>query len=1096
MRKLLFCAFFFLMSYGSYSQAGADSLLNATQNNTSDTTQLPENDFSLSQKDSTNQSDTLSHKQKRKKSEKRLSKKIKTKLKDTEIAKDSLDRNNNQSKSVAKKDSVSNKLKDKASNNKLNNNFKAKKEAVAGKGNDSTSSTLKDSVSNKLKNKAGDSELNKQFKSKYQGVVGIGKDSLAKDSIKNNLKNKTTDQLKNKMPGQFQGIAGKKDSLMNGGLGDTLKSKAKAKVNDVKDGVIEKKDSLLSQGKTKIKDAKTNTKSFVKTQVKAIRPIGSVSVGYEYGVIPFVAGDNYPSGGFKTEGRVSVFLFKVPVEVSYNYSTIKNTIGLNNYYRFSFDATRYKEELSQKMDVNYKANLGQLNKLEGQQQILMQKVQMLSFMKDNPSYKIPAVDGLKDKATSKLNSGSLKDSLGNSMPDTAGTLSSLKKPDANNLENLSKDGMIGNASSKMDIDKLKDSLGNNLPDTTGGLSKYKKPIPDSLKSYSEGNAGSNPDAKLNYSTKKDSVGNTPIDTSAIQSKIKTDSLNKYSDKLNGFKNNFSSKLKHKKDKDSLSGTSDSTRVNVVKPAKDSITVANDSIENATKDSIRTARKDSLNAEYVVCKEKYDSVNTEIEKVKVIIEKVKHAIEDPFSVANPYLSKAERFLGGIKKLEIGLCNPTYSAFLTNNIPVQGINIEYGKKDNFIAFTYGTTVGTLLYNTNTLQGTLQGARNLYNYFDFGNLSAGRKIICLKGGVGDKDETHLYAGFLLGKGRTDYMHPATDAGSSALSKESNLVVELDGKYKFSQQMSIDVILGKASVQENDLSLEKVQSLVSEVFSSYRSYAFLTKLNLSIRKTNTKLTFSTRWIDPYFKSFGLGFLRSDNLRYEAKAEQQITKKIKYSIAYRKEEDNLLKLYNYKNTLQSINNSLNIKLNRRFNIRLNYIPLFRELKSESVTIKDRNQIITAIVSYTPRAKKISSQFNALYSNYLVNSDSGNINFENFTYTQQLQFKSGFKTGLNASWFKNSLQDTLGNDTWLGIVDIGYAAKKGGSISLGGKMAYKEGMEIQYGFIVKASVKVYKGLFWEAEAEKILIGDYYNSFIIGQIKKFPYYCNTRLVLTF
>jgi hypothetical protein len=137
-----------------------------------------------------------------------------------------------------------------------------------------------------------------------------------------------------------------------------------------------------------------------------------------------------------------------------------------------------------------------------------------------------------------------------------------------------------------------------------------------------------------------------------------------------------------------------------------------------------------------------------------------------------------------------------------------------------------------------------------------------------------------------------------------------------------------------------------------------------------------------------------------------------------------------------------------------------------------------------------------LYSKYIISGDSANINFENATYTHQLQFKSGLTTGFNASWFKNNLQDTLGNDTYLGLLDLGYRAKNGNLFSVGGKVAYKDKMETQYGFVLKASLKLYKGLFWEAEAEKILIGDYYNSFITWQIKKFPYYCNTRLVLTF
>jgi hypothetical protein len=81
-------------------------------------------------------------------------------------------------------------------------------------------------------------------------------------------------------------------------------------------------------------------------------------------------------------------------------------------------------------------------------------------------------------------------------------------------------------------------------------------------------------------------------------------------------------------------------------------------------------------------------------------------------------------------------------------------------------------------------------------------------------------------------------------------------------------------------------------------------------------------------------------------------------------------------------------------------------------------------------------------------------------------------------------------------LDVGYVSKSNNSVSIGGKMAYKKDLNFQYGFVIKATVKLYKGLFWEANAEKILIGDYYNSLMTEQIKRFPYYCSTKLVLNF
>ena len=507
------------------------------------------------------------------------------------------------------------------------------------------------------------------------------------------------------------------------------------------------------------------------------------------------------------------------------------------------------------------------------------------------------------------------------------------------------------------------------------------------------------------------------------------------------------------------------------------------------------KKDSISRELINCKSKYDSINKEIASVKKEIDLIKNPESKYSKYTSPYLSKSERILNNIKKFEIGLCHPTYSTFLVNNIPLKGINIEYGEKNNFFAFTYGTTVNYLLYNTNNIQNTIQGQRNLFNYFDFADLSSGRKVLSFKGGIGAKDDSHIYVGFMLGKGRTDYL--LVD-NSSSTSKESNLVLELDAKYKIAKGTSLDFILGKSSIQEEDISMEQIMKSINEIFSNYRSYAFLSRFNSEIKKTKTKLTFTVRWVDPFFNSYGLGFLRSDNLRYEIKAEQPITKKIKYTIMYRKEEDNILKLYDYKNTIQTINNSLNIKLSRQLNIRLIYAPLFRELNDNTnkTIIKDRNNISTVILSYTPKPKNVTLQFNLLYSRYLITGDSSNINFENLTYTTQVKFKSGFKTDVNVSWFKNNLKDTIGNNTYLGVLDVGYVAKNKNSFTIGGKMAVTTGLVPQFGYLAKASIKLYKGLFWEAEIQKIIIGEYYNSFMLGKIKTFPYYCNSKFVLNF
>lgn len=929
--RILLSSLFILIASIAFSQSDADSLLPANQNPVKEKIS---DGFSST-------TDSIKNANKINLPKFGLGKKIKNKK----------NKNSDQdTTAVTSKDSAS--FQKKVADNKITKDITSKLNLKAP--NDSTQNGLLTDTA-KLK-KAIPKIDAKEIASDKKDVLENKKDGIVNKAIGDTAKYKQSiPKVDAKEMGEQkkEALTNKKDGLVNKFSADTAKLKninLQDKATGIKDGVVAKKDALVSENKSKVKSLKPRAIAFAKQQVKAVRPRGSISLGYEYGVLPSVTDGNYPAGGYRTEGRVSFLLVNVPLELTYNYSNIKNTVGLTNYFRLSYDTERYKEQLAEKMNVKNKIQLDQLNKLQAQQEGLMHKMEYLNFLSKNPDFKMPLADSLKNKI-----------------------------PDSDAL-----------------LDKVKDTIPA-LPDTS----------------------------QLGVNNQ---LGQ--IDTSML-------SQNKL------------------------------------------------------------IKQDSILSALGVSRAEYDSINNEIAIIRAKIEQVQAIINNPKTAINPYLSKVQSILSGIQKFEIGLCHPNYSTFLANNIPLQGINMEYFKNEKFFAFSYGTTITTLLFNPNTLQGTMQGARNLYNYFDFGNLEGGRKILSVKGGVGAKENSHLHVGFLLGKGRADYYTPiSSDAPADSYSKESNVVIECDAKYKFTQNASLDVVLGKSSIKEEDMTMDQIKRSVNEIFSNYRSYALLTRLNFGIKRTNTKLTFTTRWVDPYFKSFGVGFLRSDNMRYELKAEQPLGKKIKYTIAYRREEDNLLKLYDYQNTLQSINNSLSIKINRQFNIRLNYVPLFRELKSGIISIKDKNQIATAILSFMPRAKKVSSQFNALYSRYDISADSANIHFENITYTHQLQLKKGFKTGMNVSWFKNSLKDTINNDTYLGVLDVGYVAKKGGSFSLGGKVAYKLGMEMQYGFVLKASIKLYKGVFWEAEAEKILIGDYYNSFNVWKIEKFPYYCNTRVVINF
>lgn len=190
----------------------------------------------------------------------------------------------------------------------------------------------------------------------------------------------------------------------------------------------------------------------------------------------------------------------------------------------------------------------------------------------------------------------------------------------------------------------------------------------------------------------------------------------------------------------------------------------------------------------------------------------------------------------------------------------------------------------------------------------------------------------------------------------------------------------------------------------------ASLARLTTRLDRTHTHLSFSVRWVDPFFKSFGVGFLRSDNMRYELKVDQPFSKKWRYTALVKYEQDNLLRIMNYKNVFLSINHTLSYKIKRGLMARVNYTPLVRTVKSEATSFKNTNSIFTGLLTYVPKTSHVRTEITALYNYYLVNTDSQQVHFQNFSYSQQLIVKTGIKTGLQVAWYKNNLQDTLNNN--------------------------------------------------------------------------------------
>ncbi len=503
---------------------------------------------------------------------------------------------------------------------------------------------------------------------------------------------------------------------------------------------------------------------------------------------------------------------------------------------------------------------------------------------------------------------------------------------------------------------------------------------------------------------------------------------------------------------------------------------------------------------------YDSVTKKIVQYKQDLETIQkqvHAINNRLEFLqnpqqalqnnNPYLKKSEAVLSGVKTLDIGLCYPNYSAFLVNGSTLKGVNLEWEKKLYF-AFTFGKTINTVLTTNNIIQNQLQTGRNLYNFFDFNNVRDSRKIMAVKFGIGKKESTHIYAGFLYGVGLPSYLNTSLPE-----SMEKNVAIELDGKIAMGSSNSLDVVVGKSALYQTGISEIPERSASQYILSKFRSNAALVRYNSSIQRTKTKITLMGRLVDPFFKSYGVGFMRSDNLRYEFKIEQEITNKIKFTAFYRKDRDNLLNTSLYTTNLQTMGANLFIKVNKRFMIRAAYTPVVQNIASKDSMKYNKqylNNISNLVLTYSPRFIKINSFFNAMYSYYQFAGTGGkNNNFQNYNLSNTTIFSPSFKMNIAANGFFNNSSDSLNSNTLMASGNITYMGKNGTSLTLGVKYATNKLIQNQTGGLLKINIPIIKYIHAEIQAEKLVLGDFYNSYNMVEIKKFPYYGYGKIIIS-
>lgn len=131
-----------------------------------------------------------------------------------------------------------------------------------------------------------------------------------------------------------------KDSLNS----KELNLKAQKILSSLKNSIVDTAE--LSLGFLEKEEEKEN---FIE-KIKNTKLDGLVSVGHDYGLVTgYIDTTNSRNlAVFRTNGDLSILTFGVPINFSYNYSTLRNPLGANNYFRFSLDTDKLEQQAAEK----------------------------------------------------------------------------------------------------------------------------------------------------------------------------------------------------------------------------------------------------------------------------------------------------------------------------------------------------------------------------------------------------------------------------------------------------------------------------------------------------------------------------------------------------------------------------------------------------------------------------------------------------------------------------------------------------------------------------------------------------------------------------
>ena len=346
---------------------------------------------------------------------------------------------------------------------------------------------------------------------------------------------------------------------------------------------------------------------------------------------------------------------------------------------------------------------------------------------------------------------------------------------------------------------------------------------------------------------------------------------------------------------------------------------------------------------------------------------------------------------ISGIEIGRCYPSYSKFTLYSTPITGFSVEMNPGPIYIAGTGGV-----------VNRAVPGS-------DSSEVSYKRTLYAGRFGIGKKEKTHLFFTLLYAKDDENsiepYLIPYEDDSLELITPRENYIagVELNLSLfneRFKLKAEIEGSQFTDDIRTPEISQLKLPPWLTKYTHPKLSSSFGTayKTQFSIDLKITELEFGFERVEPSYRSLGNEYLRNDEQRIEATANQQFWEGILYlSEGVSISQDNLSGFNSYTTRFYEYNTEMGINIPNLPYLDINY-TLYINKGEESI----KENLLSLSSWYNFKIKGIDFSPSLFYTFQLNDSYTSN----SLTLGQNVSFKLPLSFDIGVNWI-----DTKGKET-------------------------------------------------------------------------------------